>query len=233
MSRDAILARIREALSVKTDDRFLESRHEPPPADFRACMPQPGTTFDERLATLRFYLDLLKVEFLRFHTLSEAGVSLHVKAMELGWKKIAFHDGLLARPAAEALGAELVNTSHGYTAADLEGCQVAITECEALVAQIGGVLVSSRNSGGRSLSVLPHHHVVLATPDQLVGDMSEGFDLVTRRYAPDYPSFVGFIAGASRTGDIERILVLGAHGPRKLTVVMVDSLTPPPVVELE
>jgi len=45
--------------------------------------------------------------------------------------------------------------------------------------------------------------------------------LLQQKYAPDYPSMIGFITGPSRTGDIERILVLGAHGPKKLTILCV------------
>jgi L-lactate dehydrogenase complex protein LldG len=67
--------------------------------------------------------------------------------------------------------------------------------------------------------VLPPHHVVLARRDQLVRDLAAALQLVKRNYAPDYPSFIGFITGPSRTGDIERILVLGAHCPKKLTVL--------------
>jgi L-lactate dehydrogenase complex protein LldG len=45
--------------------------------------------------------------------------------------------------------------------------------------------------------------------------------LARRKYAPDWPSFLSFITGPSRTGDIERILVLGAHGPKQLTSLLV------------
>jgi len=76
------------------------------------------------------------------------------------------------------------------------------------------VLVTSRSAGGRALSVLPPHHVVLAQRDQLVPDLPAAFDLVKKKYADNYPSMISFI-----TGDIERILVLGAHGPKKLTVL--------------
>ena len=94
-----------------------------------------------------------------------------------------------------------------------------VSECDALIAQTGSVLVTSRSAGGRALSVLPPHHVVLAQRDQLVPDLPAAFDLVKKKYADNYPSMISFITGPSRTGDIERILVLGAHGPKKLTVL--------------
>jgi L-lactate dehydrogenase complex protein LldG len=42
--------------------------------------------------------------------------------------------------------------------------------------------------------------------------------LVRQRYGGNFPSMISFITGPSRTGDIERILVLGAHGPKQLTI---------------
>jgi L-lactate dehydrogenase complex protein LldG len=88
------------------------------------------------------------------------------------------------------------------------------------VAQTGTVVVTSRSSGGRALSVLPPHHVVLARREQLVRDLPAAFALVKQRYVPNFPSMISFVTGPSRTGDIERILVLGAHGPKRLTVLM-------------
>ena len=68
--------------------------------------------------------------------------------------------------------------------------------------------------------MLPPHHVVLARREQLLSDLPAAFLLLERKYSQDYPSFIGFITGPSRTGDIERILVLGAHGPKKLTIFL-------------
>jgi L-lactate dehydrogenase complex protein LldG len=47
---------------------------------------------------------------------------------------------------------------------------------------------------------------------------------VKQKYRDTYPSMISFITGPSRTGDIERILVLGAHGPKKLTIFCLSPL---------
>ena len=96
-----------------------------------------------------------------------------------------------------------------------------ITACDALIAQTGSVLLTAHSGGGRALSVLPPHHVVVAQVNQLVPDLPAAFELLQARYRDYYPSFITFITGPSRTGDIERILVLGAHGPKNLTVILI------------
>jgi L-lactate dehydrogenase complex protein LldG len=68
---------------------------------------------------------------------------------------------------------------------------------------------------------LPPHHVVLARKEQLLRDLPAAFELLKKKYSANYPSMISFITGPSRTGDIERILVLGAHGPKKLTIFCV------------
>jgi L-lactate dehydrogenase complex protein LldG len=117
---------------------------------------------------------------------------------------------------------EVLRVDEGYDKAALEACDAGLTECECLVAQTGSVCVTTYSSGGRALSVLPPHHIVVARREQLVSDLSAAYEGLAKRYATGgYPSFMSFITGPSRTGDIERILVLGAHGPKKLTVLLV------------
>jgi L-lactate dehydrogenase complex protein LldG len=83
------------------------------------------------------------------------------------------------------------------------------------------VCVTAPSSGGRALSVLPPHHIVIARRSQVVADLTAAYEHLAAKYRDAYPSFISFITGPSRTGDIERILVLGAHGPKKLTVLLV------------
>jgi L-lactate dehydrogenase complex protein LldG len=51
-------------------------------------------------------------------------------------------------------------------------------------------------------------------------DLTVALQRAQEKFKDKFPSFLSFISGPSRTGDIERILVLGAHGPKKLTILL-------------
>jgi L-lactate dehydrogenase complex protein LldG len=93
-----------------------------------------------------------------------------------------------------------------------------VTGCDCLVAQTGSLFVNAREHGGRALSVLPPVHLVIATRDQIVPDLTAAFALLRQRYHGRWPSNLALITGPSRTADIEKILVMGAHGPKRLAV---------------
>ena len=224
--RESILARIREALSVQAPfpgahDQFAPHHTAAPktPAEIRHWLPQVGSSFEERLELFRKRAGELKLDFHLVDNRDQlAGLLLSLRDTE-EWKKVGTHSADLTDFATVKLGLPICRTDGGYEVTELESCSVGFTECDALVAQTGSVLVTSRTAGGRALSVLPPHHVVLARREQLLGDLPEAFALLKKRYAADFPSFISFITGPSRTGDIERILVLGAHGPKKLTIL--------------
>jgi len=103
-----------------------------------------------------------------------------------------------------------------------ESVQATITTAEALVAQTGSVLVSA-SCGGRGASVVAPVHIVVASADQLVPDLDAAFALMRERNTAFQNSYVCLITGSSRTADIEKILVMGAHGPIRLIVVLAMS----------
>jgi hypothetical protein len=92
------------------------------------------------------------------------------------------------------------------------------TGCDCLVAQTGSIFVSTRSANGRAASVLPENHLVVARRDQLVPDLPAALALLRQRYGDHWPSAITLITGPSRTADIEKILVMGAHGPKRLAV---------------
>lgn len=117
--------------------------------------------------------------------------------------------------------------SYGFpilsTDKDFEQAEIGITTCEALVARNGSIMISNANAGGRRLSIYPPIHIVFAKASQLVMDIRHAMALINERYADNLPSMLTTITGPSRTADIEKMLVLGAHGPKELYVFLIED----------
>lgn len=109
-------------------------------------------------------------------------------------------------------------TDRGFAEAE-----AGITACEALIARSGSVLVTNGDTAGRRLSIYPHIHIVVAYASQLVMDIKDGLHLVKQRYGDNIPSMMSLITGPSRTADIEKTLVVGAHGPKDLYVFLLED----------
>lgn len=107
---------------------------------------------------------------------------------------------------------------------DFLNADVGITFCESLIARNGSIMVSSGTDAGRRLSIYPNSHIVLAYTSQLVLDLKDGFARLKAKYGNALPSMISTITGPSRTADIEKTLVLGAHGPKELYVFLIDDL---------
>jgi L-lactate dehydrogenase complex protein LldG len=225
--REKILCRIREALQTKAPlpgshgETPAHTHTESPASHARDWLPSVGASVAEQFDLFAKNAADLKADFQLLNNRDELKAALLKISTAEKWTRVASHDGELSNLASKSLGLPVLLTDKGYDVSELEKCDAGITECDALIAQTGGVAVTSRSTGGRALTVLPPHHVVVARREQLVPDLPAAFALLQKKYSPDFPSMISFITGPSRTGDIERILVLGAHGPRKLTILCV------------
>jgi L-lactate dehydrogenase complex protein LldG len=228
--REEILGRIREALRVPaprphggpggSDASHLQQTGQTP----REWLPAVPLETGSRLALFRERCAQLRTDFQTVAGPEEAAAALITLRAKHSWTVLGAHHHPLIDPLVRALGLETLYVEEHPGSKSLERCSVGITACDALIAQTGSILLTARSAGGRTLSVLPPHHVVIATPDQLLPDLPAAFELLYAKYGAQYPSFATFITGPSRTGDIERILVLGAHGPRELTVLLVGAI---------
>jgi L-lactate dehydrogenase complex protein LldG len=98
---------------------------------------------------------------------------------------------------------------------------VSLTPCLAAVAETGTLLLVSGADTPTTLNFLPDTHIVVLRAGQVVASYEDGWDLVRGRQ--EWPRTVNLITGPSRTGDIEQRIQLGAHGPRRLHVVLVED----------
>jgi len=221
--RELIFRRIGEALRIRR--AHIEPHRDA--RDYRKLLPFVGDSFDGRIARFREWSERLQTEFIVVAA-DEFARTLADLSQHHGRTRAACHGAEWARKALAASGLDdeaalrIDDTGRErYDKDSLEACDVGFTACDALVAQTGSILLTTRGAGGRALTVLPPHHVVIATTDQLVPDLPAAMALIRERYGDSMPSLVALHTGPSRTGDIERTIVLGAHGPKKLTILLV------------
>ena len=99
--------------------------------------------------------------------------------------------------------------------AELHQLQLAIVEGEIGVAENGANWIPEENMGVRALPFISLHLAIVLRKEKLVANMHEAY----KKLGP-VPGFGTFIAGPSKTADIEQALVIGAHGPKSLVVVL-------------
>jgi L-lactate dehydrogenase complex protein LldG len=127
---------------------------------------------------------------------------------------------LSAEPEAQALRAVLQRLGvevADQSLASAASADLGVTSAIAAVAATGSVVVDADVAAGRSASLLPPVHLCIVPADRLVATPSD----VLRRGARPLPSNRVLITGPSRTGDIEQIITLGAHGPIAVHIVVV------------
>ncbi len=92
------------------------------------------------------------------------------------------------------------------------------------IAETGTLMLVSRPETPTSINFLPENHVVLLRACDIVGCYEEAWDALRADFgAGVMPRAVNWITGPSRTADIEQTLVMGAHGPKRLHVVLLNE----------
>lgn len=100
----------------------------------------------------------------------------------------------------------------------------AISHAFAGVAETGTLIMASGPENPSTLNFLPDNHVVVVQAGELEGDYESVFSRLRDKYGKGtMPRTVNMITGPSRSADIAQTMLLGAHGPRKLHIVIVDQ----------
>ncbi|MCC3159216.1 LUD domain-containing protein [Hymenobacter sp. 15J16-1T3B] len=211
-SREAILRRIRTALQQPSPQQPAVPNFTAPlfpaPADdlaisFAESFVRAGGTFYYCDSVEHFY-DLL------YAHKKERGIE-HLFVWEPELKKLLHAAGIVH------IGDETDFIAHA---------DAGLTTCEALVARTGSVLLSAATASGRRLSIYPDQQLVFARASQVVADIADALQLAEDKFGglDKLPSMLSLATGPSRTADIEKTLVLGAHGPRSITLFLLDDL---------
>ncbi|RZK23191.1 MAG: hypothetical protein EOO56_05905 [Hymenobacter sp.] len=211
-SRESMLARIRTALAAGPAPM-------PPSPEWEAPVhpPLPAT---DLLAAFVASFQRVGGEFFYCETVAQLSTTL------TGWLAERLPAGQQFYAWEPALQGVLDEAKVPFQASEegfREQAAVGLTSCEALVARTGSLVVAPATASGRRLSIYPDQHLVLARPSQVVAEIGDALQLMQQRYGAQLPSMLSLTTGPSRTADIEKTLVLGAHGPRRLTLFVLED----------
>jgi len=220
IARDAILGRVRKALgksgdraSARADAGSYIATHEHGPrphmpgdrverfmqraTDMESTVKRIAGPLDIPAAVAR-YLEALDLPPALAAQKSHAGVCWPEFA-DLDWSGVGLQ--IEARP---TLGDD----------------RLGITGCFCAIAETGTLVVLAGADAPTATTLLPDTHVAVLRADRVVAGMEEAFDLI-RRERGQLPRAVNLISGPSRTGDIEQTVVVGAHGPFRVHILVV------------
>lgn len=208
--REKILKAVRDALVVPMDavyqpEEFADRIYAPAASDYHEV------TFAESLTKVNG-------KFVYNSHVQELGQNLKHLLQNFTQETIHCYEPALQKVLNEH-GLFCINAREEF-----EDCQLGITSCEFLLARTGSVMISSRQPYGRKGVIWPPVHLIIAWRSQLVYDFQDAMKALKAKYLPGpLPSMISLITGPSRTADIEKTLVMGAHGPKELFVFFVDE----------
>jgi L-lactate dehydrogenase complex protein LldG len=218
-TREAILARVRAALG-KTGERSAAAAAAQAYVDAHARGPRPALPADVVARFIDRATDMEStVELIPSLAQLPKAVARYVDALDLDaslaeqrshqgvcWPEFADLDwgaaGLAIEPRA----------THGQD-------RLGITGTFCAVAETGTLVVATAAEAPTATMLLPDTHIAVVRPARIVADMEDAFALI-RAERGAMPRGVHFISGPSRTGDIEQTIVVGAHGPFRVHIVI-------------
>jgi L-lactate dehydrogenase complex protein LldG len=114
----------------------------------------------------------------------------------------------------------LLSTSVGGT----DGSHpVSVTGAFAGIAETGTLALTSGAPSPTLLNFLPETHIVVLDAKDLAGTYEELWARLKQQYGDTMPRTLNLVTGPSRSGDIEQTILMGAHGPKRLHIILVDE----------
>jgi len=218
-ARDAVLARVRKALGA-TGDRAQARRDAQAYLDAHAQGPRPAMP-DELVARFLKRATDMESSVARVAGREEipAAVARYLAALEL--------PPLLATQMAKSgvCWPEFADLDWAGAGLDIAARptvgddRLGITGAFCAIAETGTVVVLSGPDTPTATTLLPDTYVAVVRAERIVSGMEEAFALV-RGERGVLPRAINMISGPSRTGDIEQTIVLGAHGPFRMHILL-------------
>lgn len=208
-SREKILKKVRNALLNKVDNPFKDvdfsssvfiNQEEVPEVQFAIKLNESGGTF--------------------IYCKNEKDVSSNIAALieQNSWTNIFCSNTSISEELLE------YGVTTGSTPEEFKSVSVSVATCDFLISRFGSIMVSSGLGLGRQIFVFPETLIIVAKASQVVPELKDALTGIKKKYLNNFPSQITVITGPSRTADIEKTLVMGAHGSKNLYVFLIDDM---------
>ncbi|XHB98231.1 lactate utilization protein [Nitratireductor sp. ac15] len=221
--REAILGKLRAAASVSTDDgarrEAVEKRLAKTPC---GLIPARGQVEgEERIALFCRMAEAVTATVERVKTADDVpkSVTHYLRSKNLAPSVRMGDDRRLKRM--DWASQKSLEVKRGRAEPEDE---VGVSHAFAAVAETGTVALPSGKDNPTTVNFVPDHHIIVIDAKDIAGDLETVISRLRRKYGRgDMPRLLNLITGPSRSGDIEQTMLLGAHGPRALHLIVVDG----------
>lgn len=221
-ARDAILTRIRGSLGVEAGDteraREVDGRLETTPRHTVPNRIGGGAAAQRALFVRMLEQASATVASVAIDEVPEA-IANYLKSQNLPQQVRTGSDSWLA-----GLDWSRVPHLERQQGPAVDEDQVGLAAAFAGISETGTLMLNSGPDNPTTNNFLPETHIIAVPASRLCGSYEDAWDALREQTGRgEMPRTVNFISGPSRTADIEQTIVLGAHGPRKLHVIIVDG----------
>jgi L-lactate dehydrogenase complex protein LldG len=221
-SRDTVLGRVRQALGKSGTDPAAVAEAQAY-LDTHARGPVPAFDADRVLRFIRRAGDMEStVARVSHRNEIPAAVAIYLNALELVPALVAqkSHRGVCWPEFADL---DWKQAGLSIEARPTVGDdRLGITGVFCAIAETGTLVVLSGAGTPTATTLLPDTHVAIVSANRILDTMEDAFALI-RKERGSVPRAINMISGPSRTGDIEQTIVLGAHGPFRVHILVVDA----------
>ncbi len=221
-NREAVLGRLRARLGRRPGDGGAEAVAARIAAPTRGPIPARGA--GDHAAQVALFVEMAREAAAAVIRVPSAEAVPGAVADYLKAENLAAEVRLAPDPALRGLpwdGQPLITLSEGPAR---PSDPVSLTGAFAGIAETGTLMLMSGRAGPTTLNFLPETHIVVLKARDIAGCYEDAWDRLRAAQAgARLPRTVNLITGPSRTADIEQTIQLGAHGPRRLCILLVDD----------
>jgi L-lactate dehydrogenase complex protein LldG len=221
-ARDEVFGNIRRSLGVRGDERtrrgVVEDRLARSP---KGLIPQRGqVSGEERIAVFSEQAESVQASVTRVADRMQVpeAIAAYLRDHNL---PAELRMGSDPRLASMPWGETSLSLKHGVSdGSDLN----AVSHAYGGIAETGTLVMVSGADNPSTLNLLPDNHIVVVDAAEIAGDYEAMWERLRATYGKGVmPRTVNYITGPSRSGDIEQTLLLGAHGPRRVHIIVVGK----------